>query len=177
MTITIAGFLFPSPYGDCGSYRLKSARGKIRYDNKVSVPLRGLWFLSLLPKPRKQGRAKVVSVPLRGLWFLSPWTPWLRVRCSARFPSPYGDCGSYDTNDYTENEVLSMFPSPYGDCGSYRLIIIGLTSKIFKNVSVPLRGLWFLSWNVINTNTCAGTCSFRPLTGIVVLINGLYLRK
>ena len=39
-------------------------------DKEVSVPLRGLWFLSRENNdPRK--KYMTVSVPLRGLWFLS----------------------------------------------------------------------------------------------------------
>ena len=37
----------------------------------VSVPLRGLWFLSSLKWFYIAGAGFAVSVPLRGLWFLS----------------------------------------------------------------------------------------------------------
>ena len=61
------------------------------------------------------------------------------------FPSPYGDYGSYQiVKDY----VLALqgeFPSPYGDYGSYRSGCgRGLEIRHYR-VSVPLRGLWFLS--------------------------------
>ena len=62
------------------------------------------------------------------------------------FPSPYGDCGSY-LAVYTSKNVLRVsfpFPSPYGDCGSY-----------------PIKQ---------KTNSVVKLGSFRPLTGIVVLI-------
>ena len=61
-----------------------------------------------------------------------------------------------------------MFPSPYGDYGSY---LEGKKVKVFYHVtvSVPLRGLWFLSneyWeHYLEVKRC-----FRPLTGIMVLI-------
>ena len=44
MTITIAGFLFPSPYGDCGSYQFFVLK---RYNNVVSSfrPLTGIVVL------------------------------------------------------------------------------------------------------------------------------------
>ena len=37
----------------------------------VSVPLRGLWFLSIIVETRGLILVSRVSVPLRGLWFLS----------------------------------------------------------------------------------------------------------
>ena len=64
-------FLFPSPCGDYGSYRRQHrtvARGK---GLLVSVPLRGLWFLSPEENQRNERTCVYVSVPLRGLWFLS----------------------------------------------------------------------------------------------------------
>ena len=62
-------FPFPSPCGDYGSYRhvLKSAREK----------------------------AGFVSVPLRGLWFLSLTTMTETMTSTKQFPSPCGDYGSY----------------------------------------------------------------------------------
>ena len=40
-----------------------------------------------------------------------------------------------------------------------------------KNVSVPLRGLWFLSYVYQLNNEDLVMLSFRPLAGIMVLIN------
>ena len=40
--------LFPSPCGDYGSYLIEDERYE-NYDFEVSVPLRGLWFLSSTP--------------------------------------------------------------------------------------------------------------------------------
>ena len=85
--------MFPSPCGDYGSYRYVLANDEIG-QNIVSVPLRGLWFLSQRDKLIKRRSALFpspcgdygsylesqlwnedfkpnVSVPLRGLWFLS----------------------------------------------------------------------------------------------------------
>ena len=45
----------------------------------VSVPLRGLWFLSTIIKLATELKAERVSVPLRGLWFLSG--KWERLYC------------------------------------------------------------------------------------------------
>ena len=40
-------------------------------DDDVSVPLRGLWFLSKQIESLVRKASRNVSVPLRGLWFLS----------------------------------------------------------------------------------------------------------
>ena len=77
---------------------------------------------------------------------------------------------------YSEHtgERERWFPSPCGDYGSYR-------GKDFNNkskerlVSVPLRGLWFLSTAWLMRIVKIATYSFRPLAGIMVLI--LYLLK
>ena len=86
------------------------------------------------------------------------------------FPSPCGDYGSYHVNYLTVVPFPSMFPSPCGDYGSYPTMIIMKTRictvcfrplagiMVLINlsvlngyvmaavmVSVPLRGLWFLS--------------------------------
>ena len=135
---------FPSPYGDYGSYRALHQNVK-EYKNVVSVPLRGLWFL---------------SIPANKI-----------AQAAKAFPSPYGDYGSYQLkstletitalgsfrpltgimvliNCYNKDERLGkrkrfrpltgimvlinykipavtiqgmfMFPSPYGDYGSYQ---------------------------------------------------------
>ena len=49
---------------------LISCLGKAGY-LPVSVPLRGLWFLSKLMFKPTEKQYEAVSVPLRGLWFLS----------------------------------------------------------------------------------------------------------
>ena len=65
------------------------------------------------------------------------------------------------------------FPSPCGDYGSYH------DSTFFDEdfdevVSVPLRGLWFLSAKTRLENAKVKLESFRPLAGIMVLIRTLY---
>ena len=89
-----------------------------RFD--VSVPLRGLWFLSTACRMPITGSASTVSVPLRGLWFLSRDYARFNLITFDPFPSPYGDYGSYHECD--TDELLNVV-----------------------TVSVPLRGLWFLS--------------------------------
>ena len=60
-----------------------------------------------------------------------------------------------------------MFPSPCGDYGSY--LLPGTDGRIIRQlVSVPLRGLWFLSREEAITTYV--TNRFRPLAGIMVLI-------
>ena len=90
---------------------------------RVSVPLRGLWFLSLLIPCHTLFTLKV-SVPFRGLWFLSCDNSGAIEPKSEWFPSPYGDYGSYQNN----------------------VIVFDVESKA---VSVPLRGLWFLSTLIV----------------------------
>ena len=61
----------------------------------VSVPLRGLWFLSL-DDDDIADVGELVSVPLRGLWFLSRHQLFtVGKRRKSWFPSPCGDYGSY----------------------------------------------------------------------------------
>ena len=79
--------MFPSPYGDYGSYQM------------LSTPL--------------NKAACIVSVPLRGLWFLSTFI-LANIKGRNEFPSPYGDYGSYrdykweDAYAYTENVSVPL---------------------------------------------------------------------
>ena len=117
-------FSYPSPCGDYGSYQLgisKSLYEKIEY---VSVPLRGLWFLSIDDFADALKRFN-------------------------QFPSPCGDYGSYrlgKAGNLPTDET--RFPSPCGDYGSYHE---DDDDVLFEDVavSVPLRGLWFLSKRTI----------------------------
>ena len=137
--------MFPSPCGDYGSYLPKiSMYPCILID--VSVPLRGLWFLSLLKLYKVSETLFRVSVPLRGLWFLSRrvytevGTEYYGVSVPLRglwFLSVM-----HNSNDtYVD---FNKFPSPCGDYGSYLKEGSFYHEKNDK-VSVPLRGLWFLS--------------------------------
>ena len=60
----------------------------------VSVPLRGLWFLSSCVQ-FAMSVATSVSVPLRGLWFLSQVDFLTNRLIKEHIPSPCGDYGSY----------------------------------------------------------------------------------
>ena len=112
----------------------------------VSVPLRGLWFLSTSRKGRNHHEKNK---------FPSPYGDYgsylIIIGLTSkifRFPSPYGDYGSYHGSPSTRMHSRMLFPSPYGDYGSYRI------ARDFKK---PL-----------------DTDSFRPLTGIMVLIRTPY---
>ena len=73
-------------------------------DEKVSVPLRGLWFLSKAGE-RERKIKYFVSVPLRGLWFLSIlFAQEICFSEPCKFPSPCGDYGSYRTR--TKNKIF-----------------------------------------------------------------------
>ena len=136
-----------------------------------------------------------VSVPLRGLWFLSKTRKNKSSFPSWGFPSPYGDYGSYQRKLFKRMaSAVALFPSPYGDYGSYQYCPYGINVSYDSMVSVPLRGLWFLSkwvrqhFTTIYSafpspygdygsyrqrwwkhDTVCRIC-FRPLTGIMVLI-------
>ena len=110
------------------------------------------------------------------------------------FPSPCGDYGSYhEVAPWEADEEQSEFPSPCGDYGSYRptltekagnallgfrplagimVLIFGKSMRAPRQggaVSVPLRGLWFLSVRIARLFFTSVLC-FRPLAGIMVLI-------
>ena len=61
-----------------------------------------------------------ISVPLRGLWFLSTLMLANEI-LKVLLPSPCGDYGSYQLNTNREKPLfpLRKLPSPCGDYGSY----------------------------------------------------------
>ncbi len=93
-----------------------------------------------------------VSVPLRGLWFLSRNGEITMIRHYwHKFPSPCGDYGSYRRQHcyQVHREGKSFRP-----LAGIMVLIIGNHEKGRHNnikVSVPLRGLWFLSKHVMHT--------------------------
>ena len=134
---------FPSPCGDYGSYRTAS-RHYWLYDGTVSVPLRGLWFLSgecffvcgrclvVFPSPcGDYGSYRPVPTagisrsssgfrPLAGIMVLIKAITMEERLQKAEFPSPCGDYGSYHL--LTSAGIppgIGKFPSPCGDYGSY----------------------------------------------------------
>ena len=71
------------------------------YVCQVSVPLRGLWFLSKRKAVKFDEFEVLVSVPLRGLWFLSE-VKFYGKQEKTKFPSPCGDYGSYRNQEIFE---------------------------------------------------------------------------
>ena len=94
MTMTREQAMFPSPYGDCGSYRLMK-KDDIKPGLTSFRPLTGIVVLINIVAMELMFPTQVVSVPLRGLWFLSAAQYLAKLIWKAVFPSPYGDCGSY----------------------------------------------------------------------------------
>ena len=163
--------MFPSPCGDYGSYHglpmvvcsaltarfrplagimvliYENAKSKLDKEGAVSVPLRGLWFLSkiqwtllggknktsfrplagimvlinIITKQTMYRNLKGVSVPLRGLWFLS------------------------NNNKPHSNNRKERVSVPLRGLWFLSLLMALNYKKILCMVSVPLRGLWFLS--------------------------------
>ena len=118
-------------------------------------------------------QANIVSVPLRGLWFLS-LKAFLILSYRHQFPSPCGDYGSY---------LLLGYALPGRHTPGFRplagIMVLISTSLLpqqglCRKVSVPLRGLWFLSATWYFTIFGSWSGSFRPLAGIMVLIRTLY---
>ena len=115
-------------------------------------------------------RPKGVSVPLRGLWFLSADANGKGRERLAWFPSPCGDYGSYLWQEYDGSAPRRCCFRPLaGIMVLINFINCGNTTRE-ELVSVPLRGLWFLSRCTIMRRLIRTLTSFRPLAGIMVLI-------
>ncbi len=162
---------FPSPCGDYGSYQASAAA--LLSSEVVSVPLRGLWFLSLC------------SITCK-LFIFSPFPspcgdygsyPFVCRHASnmthASFPSPCGDYGSYLRDPVGGSSVnLIEFPSPCGDYGSYRWIG---RDKASRTASFPSPCGDYGSYRFLDFLLCFSLeGGFRPLAGIMVLIRTLY---
>ena len=110
---------------------------------RVSVPLRGLWFLSRGSEDYIHCYAGYVSVPLRGLWFLSEYTMTMINHAYLIVSVPLR--GLWFLSEDKERVI-----SPHNAC--FRpltgiMVLIWQKGVYHENnyVSVPLRGLWFLS--------------------------------
>ena len=95
---------------------LRTAMGKGRQSFR---PLAGIMVLIELKLGNKAGNQCAVSVPLRGLWFLSQTGHGAESRTRSTFPSPCGDYGSYQRSLDANAYCWLLFPSPCGDYGSY----------------------------------------------------------
>ena len=143
----------------------------------VSVPLRGLWFLSSLKWFYIAGAGFAVSVPLRGLWFLSTWK---RLRCATTTSSFRPLAGimvliviPLSSNTFKNSSFRPLagimvlikqgtkipclgtagFPSPCGDYGSYHVRNVGNISKRTNSFPSPCGdyGSYLETLNVDNT--------------------------
>ncbi len=158
---------FPSPCGDYGSYR-HGTRSYCSFKLESFRPLAGIMVLIAKTASLITSAETLVSVPLRGLWFLSGREKVMRKEVYEsfrplagimvlinligddlayllqQFPSPCGDYGSYPASSPDKAWFCNSFPSPCGDYGSYHISTRN-GSRPLLIVSVPLRGLWFLS--------------------------------
>ena len=140
-------------------------------DNQVvSVPLRRLWFLSKSTVSRNISQACRSFRPLTGIMVLICQGSAVPRYCLGSF------------RPLTGIMVLikcSKWKSPRTSCICFRPLT-GIMVLISSNVavvrissmfvSVPLRGLWFLSTIRFPNSFPVHPRSFRPLTGIMVLI-------
>ena len=121
-----------------------------------------------------------VSVPLRGLWFLSSTLTTTLSSMMTLFPSPYGDYGSYQ--NFALNSMTSFLGCFRPLTGIMVLIrkldYHEITTDIGKCFR-PLTGIMVLILGLhIHIHILMCMC-FRPLTGIMVLIRNdckLYAR-
>ena len=157
---------FPSPCGDYGSYHSEIVK----------------LFVMLF----------VISVPLRGLWFLSAQMIFYGDDFNPKFPSPCGDYGSYRYAVLLLGDSWNEISVPLRGLWFLSVEVKDVILDIVS-ISVPLRGLWFLSPCTRNVSLVAGIISvplrglwflsrksliivtllygdFRPLAGIMVLI-------
>ena len=133
---------FPSPCGDYGSYLTILRNTRVRV--LLSVPLRGLWFLSTTGNKPFIIIITLLSVPLRGLWFLSVCsTLYIAIYKALSFRPLAGIMVLIGIHFLRKAQAEKIFPSPCGDYGSYQYVIDGIAYT--RILSVPLRGLWFLS--------------------------------
>ena len=142
--------MFPSPYGDYGSYLYINIRRMLGIAKSSGFrPLAGIMVLiqTVLIDGLIAGR--LVSVPLRGLWFLSRLNFLTNLK-KFKFPSPYGDYGSYHLSLSFLMAFRHLVSVPLRGLwflsGAVETYLITWDDK----VSVPLRGLWFLSAPFIN---------------------------
>ena len=96
------------------------------------------------------------------------------VEDSVVFPSPYGDYGSYLKSPLRHwQKRRNKFPSPYGDYGSYLGRLVKRTASRHYWSFRPLTGIMVLINYEIHDKRKFCRC-FRPLTGIMVLIRTPY---
>ena len=111
----------------------------------ISVPLRGLWFLSMTSVHVSSIHVPI-SVPLRGLWFLSDEDSQDSDVQDANFRPLAGIMVLIKMNFET---LLQKRKKNFRPLAGIMVLIFGLVpldeEDRIKVISVPLRGLWFLS--------------------------------
>ena len=83
-------------------------------------PLAGIMVLIIWILKHYSAKEINVSVPLRGLWFLSFGTTTLMTAVPMSFRPLAGIMVLIEWCLMLANEILKMFPSPCGDYGSYQ---------------------------------------------------------
>ena len=111
---------FPSPCGDYGSYQLRLSSATTIAPGKSFRPLAGIMVLIMPYDSYKCPDGGVVSVPLRGLWFLSTTTAAGACWRTCRFRPLAGIMVLIKSASRKASAATGTFPSPCGDYGSYR---------------------------------------------------------
>ena len=126
---------FPSPCGDYGSY-LRETFLIAQPPKVVSVPLRGLWFLSRRKKMTYSNLKELVSVPFRVLWFLSSCVQFA-MSVATSVSVPLRGLWFLSQVDFLTNRLIKEHsPSPCGDYGS-DLLFIHFVHLINKHFLIP----------------------------------------
>ena len=137
--------LFPSPCGDYGSYLVLFQR---------------LWEYSKF----------AVSVPLRGLWFLSTLILKRNQKGQCLFPSPCGDYGSYLKHFKKKCYISKRVSVPLRGLWFLSGYIANAETMTDAESFRPLAGIMVLiSSRILMPKSKTALC-FRPLAGIMVLI-------
>ena len=183
---------FPSPCGDYGSYRRRRIFLRI-CRARISVPLRGLWFLSERTKVneslivrdfrplagimvligtyrRNTGRNPRHDFrPLAGIMVLIIMATYFDISSLPNFRPLAGIMVLiyYYTVELDDDDIAISVPLR----GLWFLSRYDFFTLVdfMAVISVPLRGLWFLSIHLVY-EAVTDDVNFRPLAGIMVLI-------
>ena len=144
-TKAIRDHVFPSPCGDYGSYHPFCAWQTFSFVVMFPSPCGDYGSYQYFWKQDQQKKEEGFR-PLAGIMVLIASTNKLYILDYIKFPSPCGDYGSYPfLSIWDSSKKHRKFPSPCGDYGSYPSRCHYRDGRRLQKVSVPLRGLWFLS--------------------------------
>ena len=135
----------------------------------VSVPLRGLWFLSRPRHYESPGR-NVCFRPLAGIMVLINELDLSNIYSAVKFPSPCGDYGSYLN---LSGMVCVNFRKGFRPLAGIMVLIHELTTLLWMqgiDGFRPLAGIMVLISYSVERGCSGPYTSFRPLAGIMVLI-------